>query len=252
MSAPAITSFLGIDFTALTFGEAVDAVFTLAAGSDFSYVVTPNVDHLVRLEGADNDDPVAAAFMAAYGAAALVLCDSRVLARLAMLSGKRLSLVPGSDLTPAVLADARMAGRRVAVIGGSDALLPALRRRYAAIDFVQHRPPMGVLHNPAAMNAIEAFVAEAGADLVIMAIGAPQGELAAHRCLMAGRSRGVALCAGASLEFIVGEKRRAPRWMQRLGAEWLFRLASEPRRLWRRYLVEGPRVFGIWWRRGRS
>jgi UDP-N-acetyl-D-mannosaminuronic acid transferase (WecB/TagA/CpsF family) len=59
---------------------------------------------------------------------------------------------------------------------------------------------------------------------------------------------GVGLCIGASLEFLTGAKRRAPLWLQRLGLEWLFRLLTEPRRLWRRYLVEGPRIFVLWWR----
>jgi N-acetylglucosaminyldiphosphoundecaprenol N-acetyl-beta-D-mannosaminyltransferase len=57
----------------------------------------------------------------------------------------------------------------------------------------------------------------------------------------------VGLCIGASVEFLSGAKRRAPRWMQRAGLEWLYRLLSEPRRLWRRYLVKGPRVFKLWW-----
>jgi exopolysaccharide biosynthesis WecB/TagA/CpsF family protein len=58
----------------------------------------------------------------------------------------------------------------------------------------------------------------------------------------------VALCIGASIEFLSGARRRAPRWMQRAGLEWAFRLLSEPRRLWRRYIVEGPRIFVIWYR----
>ena len=59
---------------------------------------------------------------------------------------------------------------------------------------------------------------------------------------------GTGLCIGASVEFVTGAKRRAPRWMQRLGVEWLHRLLSEPGRLWRRYLVEGPRIFAMAWR----
>lgn len=248
MSPPPRARFLDVDFDALSLVQVVDAVLEWAERPDFSYVVTPNVDHVVRLE---RGGATGAAFAAAYRDAALVLCDSRVLARLARLSGVQLSLVPGSDLTPAVLADPRMKGRSVAVVGGSATLLPALVRRYPAIAFTQHQPPMGVLGNEMAMAAIETYVAATGADLVFFAIGAPQSEVAAQRCRQRGRARGVGLCVGASLEFIVGEKRRAPRWMQRLGVEWAFRLGSEPRRLWRRYLLEGPRIFAIWMRHGR-
>jgi len=58
----------------------------------------------------------------------------------------------------------------------------------------------------------------------------------------------VGLCVGASLAFLTGQLRRAPRAMQVLHLEWLFRLLSEPRRLWRRYVLKGPRIFHIWWK----
>ena len=84
--------------------------------------------------------------------------------------------------------------------------------------------------------------------LFFFAIGAPQSELVCALAVERGKARGVGLCIGASLEFLTGAKSRAPLWMQRAGLDWLFRLASEPARLWRRYLVEGPQIFLIWWR----
>ncbi len=243
----AAVPFLGLPIAHLTLDQTVDAVLAGADAARFSYVVTPNVDHVVRLDRLQRaGDPLGAAFAAAYADANLVLCDSRILQRLAKLSGIDLPLVPGSDLTRVLLADPRMRGRTVAIVGGSETLVAALRDAAPGIAFTQLRPPMGVLRDPVAMAAIEAFVAEQCADVVLFAMGAPQSEVAAHRCRQAGRSRGFGLCIGASLEFIIGEKRRAPLWMQRLGMEWAFRLGSEPRRLWRRYLVEGPRIFAIW------
>lgn len=109
-------------------------------------------------------------------------------------------------------------------------------------------PPMGVRDSAGAQIEIAKFVEEARADIVLLAIGAPQSEMVALTIASRGRARGVALCIGASVEFLSGQKRRAPAWMQRAGLEWLFRLVSEPGRLWRRYLVEGPRIFAIWWR----
>lgn len=229
----------------LSLDEAVDAVLKGAGSDTFSYVVTPNVDHVVRLYELREDAKIGA-FIDAYADAGLVLCDSRILHRLAKLSGLSLSLVPGSDLTQRLLADPRMAGKRVAIVGGSATLVASLGHCAPGIRFTQWRPPMNILSDEIAMAAIEGFVADERADVVLFAMGAPQSEVLAHRCLRAARSRGIALCIGASLEFIIGEKRRAPRWMQRIGMEWAFRLASEPRRLWRRYLVEGPRIFLIW------
>lgn len=251
-AAPPATEFLGLRFAALSLEATKDKILDRPSGADFAYVVTPNVDHVVRLDQSPEKNPAGAAFARAYSDAWLVLCDSRVLARLARLSGRRLSLVPGSDLTAALLSDPRIAGRRVAVVGGRPGLIESLQRHVPSATFVQHRPPMNVLHEPDAMAAIETFVTDAQGDLTIFAIGAPQSEIAAQRVLRAGRSRGVALAAGASLEFLVGDKPRAPRWLRAAGLEWAFRLATEPRRLWRRYLIDGPRVFAIWARRSTS
>lgn len=231
----------------LSLDQAVDHVMAGAADEIYSYVVTPNVDHVVQLHQS-RSDPRVASFADAYTAAGLILCDSRILQRLARLSGLALAVVPGSDLTRAMITDPRMPGRRVAIIGGSSTLLPALENLVPGIVFTQLRPPMNVLGDDAAMMDIERFVADQQADIVLFAMGAPQSEIAAYRCLQGGRARGIGLCIGASLEFVTGEKRRAPHWMQRTGLEWAFRLSSEPRRLWRRYLVEGPRIFAIWFR----
>jgi N-acetylglucosaminyldiphosphoundecaprenol N-acetyl-beta-D-mannosaminyltransferase len=239
------TLFLGLPMASLSMEQAIDAVLRGCEATTFSYVVTPNVDHVVRLDKSrDNVD--GRAFADAYAAAGLVLCDSRILQRLAKLSGLSLPVVPGSDLTRVLLEDPRMAGRMVAIIGGSETLVDSLQRCAPGIRFMQLRPPMNVLRNEVAVAEIEQFVAEQRADVVLFAIGAPQSEIAAHRCLYEGRSRGIGLCIGASLEFIIGEKSRAPRWVQHIGMEWAFRLGSEPRRLWRRYLVDGPRIFAIW------
>jgi N-acetylglucosaminyldiphosphoundecaprenol N-acetyl-beta-D-mannosaminyltransferase len=77
-------------------------------------------------------------------------------------------------------------------------------------------------------------------DLILVALGPPKQELWIHRSADAVRPA-VALGIGAGLDFLAGKYKRAPRWMARAGVEWVFRLFQEPRRLWRRYLVEGPR-----------
>ena len=64
--------------------------------------------------------------------------------------------------------------------------------------------------------------------------------------LESGHAKGLGLCVGASLDFLAGKVKRAPAWMQKTRLEWLYRLASEPKRMWKRYLVEGPKIFIIW------
>jgi exopolysaccharide biosynthesis WecB/TagA/CpsF family protein len=235
--------FLGLSFDRLDEAGALAAVRALAAGERFAYVVTPNVDHLVRL----HRHPADRRLWASYESAALRLCDSRVLRSLARLAGLELDLVTGSDLTAKLLASPGGL-RSAAVIGGDEALMRELRARYPAWTWHWHAPPHGVLHDPVAQQAIVEFVEGSPAQLYFLAIGSPQSELVCASIAERRIARGAGLCIGASLEFLTGAKARAPRWMQRAGLEWLFRLGSEPARLWRRYLVEGPRIFLIWWR----
>jgi exopolysaccharide biosynthesis WecB/TagA/CpsF family protein len=74
-------------------------------------------------------------------------------------------------------------------------------------------------------------------------VGCPQQEILAKALQSRGRARGLALCVGASINFLTGSERRAPKWIQYAGLEWLYRLLNDPTRLARRYLIRGPRIF---------
>jgi N-acetylglucosaminyldiphosphoundecaprenol N-acetyl-beta-D-mannosaminyltransferase len=236
--------FLGVCFDRLDMAAMLDWLADQRGKPGFRYVVTPNVDHIVRLnprEQAATTMP----FRQAYARAALRLCDSRILQRLAALHGINLPVCTGSGLTAQMMDSLFRDGDRVAVIGGSVAALDKLRMLYPAPEFLQHVPPMGALANAAALEAMHEFLRQADADFVLFCIGSPQSEIIAARMLDAGDVHGTALCVGASINFLTGDAKRAPLWMQRAGLEWLHRLLSEPRRMWRRYLVDDPRVFWL-------
>lgn len=237
-------NFLGIDFDSGSYEQVASKIDGLSRSARFSYVVTPNVDHVLTLNPR-HPNRVADQFQQAYDAAALTLCDSRILQRLARIRGVTLDVITGSDLTAYLFKNGWLSGRSVALVGGDADMVPELQQLYPAVRLVQHQPPMRVLSNADAVQDIIAFIEQQRADYVLLAIGAPQSEIIAHRCLQAGKSVGVGLCIGASIEFLLGRKQRAPQWMQRFGLEWAFRLAEEPRRLWRRYLVTGPRIFRL-------
>lgn len=240
-----IYAFLGLAFDIQSPENALASVIQLMERDRFSYVVTPNVDHVVKLH---RNDAQTMDLWSIYRGAALCLCDSRILSRLARLSGLTIPTITGSDLTRALVERLNGSGTHVHVVGGSPDLLAQLQSAYPGIRWTQHMPPHGVLHDPLAQQSIIDSVSEAGAPLTLMAIGAPQSELVSSQVAASGEAVGVALCIGASLEFMTGEKSRAPVMLQELGLEWLYRLLSEPRRLWRRYLVEGPAIFPIWLR----
>lgn len=236
--------FLDIAFDRLGGDRVIADLRARPADAAFAYLVTPNVDHVVRLSRLDPAGPE----HRAYAEAGWCLCDSRVLARLAAMRGVRLPVVPGSDLTGDVLRDVLNAGDRLCVIGGDAATRAALAALRPDIDVVQHVPPMGLRSDAAALAAAARFAFEAQARFIMIAVGSPQQERVAQAIRALPGATGTALCIGASIDFLTGRAKRAPRWMQRTSLEWLHRLLSDPVRLWRRYLVEGPRIFVLAWR----
>jgi exopolysaccharide biosynthesis WecB/TagA/CpsF family protein len=209
-----------------------------AFGQDrFGFVVTPNVDHMIRYH--DN-----ASFRDSYAAAAYVLLDSRLVARLLRLTkGLALRVCTGSDLTAALFASVIKPSDRIVLIGGSVAQAARLAQLYGLSNIHHFDPPMGFIKDPVAVRACVDFVeAHSPFRFCFIAVGSPQQETLAVQIQVRARARGLALCIGASLNFITGSEKRAPKWVQRLTLEWLYRLLQNPRRLARRYLVRGPRI----------
>ena len=121
-----------------------------------------------------------------------------------------------------------------------------LRDKYSLKNLFHHNPPMGFVNDPRAVEECLAFAeAHSPFRFCMLAVGSPQQEILARQLKSRGIARGMALCIGASINFITGVERRAPRWMQSLALEWLYRLMQDPRRLARRYLLRGPRVFAL-------
>jgi len=214
--------------------------------SEFAYVVTPNVDHIVRLNKSD------ANIRKAYLNATLCVCDSRVLMNLASICGVKLTLVPGSDLVQTMFDTMLRPGDCVCLIGGRRDYPLAIKLLYPEITVMHFDPPMGVLYNPAARAEAIDFVRKANARVILVGIGSLQQVILAYEMSEAGDIRGTALCIGAAVDFVVGTKQRAPVIWQKMSLEWLWRLREEPRRLARRYLVQGPAIFPIalLWRLG--
>lgn len=242
-------NFLDVGFDAAPMNQLLAEIAEFGAGSSYGYLVTPNVDHLVRLHGKHADVPGLAEI---YRKARFCTCDSKVLARLAKWRGVELPVVPGSDIAALMFEKVIQPGDRIAVVGGDDALLTGLRTRFLEVEFVQHQPPMGLLHNAAARRAAAEFIAAQKPRFTFVCVGSPQQELIASEAAGIEGSSGLALCVGAALDFITGGQKRAPLLARRLGLEWAHRLLTNPRRMWRRYLVEGPAIFLIAYRWRRS
>ena len=237
----------GIEIDALTMKQAIQQLQIWCGGSEFAcrYVVTPNVDHVVKLQ--END-----VFRAAYGAADMVVVDGKPVLLASRLLGKPLpEIVPGSDLCPALFDAANQGGSlRVFLFGAADGVAERaaalIRTRWPGVEVCGvYSPPMGfsadVPSNAIALEKINAVKP----DVLLVGLGAPKQEIWVH----AVRDRlqvKVALCVGATIDFLAGEKSRAPVWVRSIGMEWLYRALSEPKRLLGRYLHDAwvfPKLF---------
>jgi exopolysaccharide biosynthesis WecB/TagA/CpsF family protein len=108
---------------------------------------------------------------------------------------------------------------------------------------------MNFIRDPLAVEALLREIEAIGTfRFCFLALGSPQQEIIAQKLKERGKARGLALCIGAAINFLTGIEQRAPVWMQQRGLEWLYRLSKNPRRLWTRYLVRGPRIFLLIWR----
>ena len=232
-------SLFGMKIDRVDLADATQGILdwcTAAMPKSCRYVVTPNVDHAVQF--VDRAD-----LRQAYTGASLVLADGAPIVAAAKLLGKPLpGRVAGSDLVPSLFraAGSRSEPLRVFLLGAApgvaDRAAANIRREYPGVEVVgTHCPPLGFEHDDDANQAAINAVAVCQPDVVVIGLGAPKQELWAYR--HAGQLQAkVALCAGATIDFLAGEKARSPVWMQRVGLEWLHRVLSEPRRLAKRYL----------------
>jgi N-acetylglucosaminyldiphosphoundecaprenol N-acetyl-beta-D-mannosaminyltransferase len=247
MAVPGTVDLFGINLHACRLDEAVDELCRWIGAVDLDrcrYVVTPNVNHAVLLQRHDE-------FARAYADADFVLADGAPLVLLSRLLGRALpERVAGSDLVPKLFERGR-ADRpiRVFLLGArpevSERAARITEERWPGVKVVgRDSPPLGFEKDQAENSRILAGVAAARPDVLIVGLGAPKQELWVHRHRDAIRAK-VVLCVGATIDFIAGEKRRAPVWMRRSGLEWMHRVATEPKRLSGRYFRDGLALPGM-------
>ncbi len=220
------------------------------------YVVTPNVDHAVMFQ--TNTD-----LQRSYEGASLVLADGAPVVLASRLLRKALpERVAGSDLVPALFeaasqnSDATTQPLRVYLLGAGPGVAnraaTVIHERWSGVKVVGTlSPPMGFEHDEAENERILKAVAKCQPDLVLIGLGAPKQELWIGRHADRLQAK-AALCIGATIDFLAGEKSRSPRWMQKLGLEWVHRVATEPTRLAKRYARDAWVFPQLVWREWRS
>ncbi|MEA3537434.1 WecB/TagA/CpsF family glycosyltransferase [Rhizobium sp. CC-YZS058] len=222
------SDFLNAPFDPLAFEEVLERIRTIDETSPFKYIVTPNVDHVVRL----NRDSSLREY---YSKAWLSLCDSAPISAFALLLWVDLPIVTGSDLTEAMFREVIRDGDRVTLIVANQQVADRAMQTFPHVSFRTMVPPQNLACNPDAMEACIDFIACEPSRFTFIAVGSPQSERIACGLTTHPEARGLAVCCGASIEFLVGMQKRAPHVLRGSGFEWLFRMANDPRRLFKRY-----------------
>ena len=236
---------------ALAFDEAIDAVRALVASGTGGAIFTPNVDHVVM---ADEHRGL----RRAYRRADLAFADGMPLVWTSRMLGMRIpEKLSGSDMIIPIVELAAKENWAVYLLGGmpgepgaAELAAERLAARFG-VRIVGVDPAFVSMDGKGAEDAaVLARVKSARPDIVFVALGAPKQELWISRSLDEIHPA-VAIGCGASLDFISGQLSRAPQWVSNAGFEWAYRLAQDPARLWKRYLLRGPRFLGILFRTSR-
>lgn len=232
---------LGMRVDASTYDRTGETITGWARRGESRYVCVSTV-HMV-MEA--HDDP---GYRQVVNDADMVTSDGMPLVwGLRMLGARIAQRVYGPDLTLHVCERAAREGIPVGFYGSSESVLSAmvdrLRQEYPALQVVyRHSPPFRALQ-PEEIDQEIAEIQESGARILFVGLGCPKQERWMHA--RRGRIKAVMLGVGAAFDYVAGSKAQAPDGVQALGLEWLFRLVTEPRRLWRRYLYNNPRFVGL-------
>lgn len=239
----------GFDFRTETYAQALETLCRQVGQRPARVVVPLNVDCVILADESSETQSLYAGADFIYADGMPIIWSSR------LLKARLPERVTGADLFVSLCQRAQQNRWHVAVIGGMPGQEPMLLDRFAAVypglKASVHCPPMGFRYQGPEGLAAGAWVNTVKPDIVFVCLGFPRQE----RWSLAQRDQldaSVVLCCGAAMEFALGLRSRAPVFMQRIGLEWFWRLATEPAKLWRRYLVRGPRFLGVLWREWRK
>ncbi|MBD2773437.1 WecB/TagA/CpsF family glycosyltransferase [Iningainema tapete] len=201
-------------------------------------VFTPNVDHLMKLQKSQE-------FYKVYQQADYRVCDSKVLMYVASFLGTPvLEKISGSDLFPAFYSyyqhDENM---KVFLLGGEERAVKRAQKNINTkvgrnIIVAAHSPSYGFEKREDECQQIVKMINSSGATVLAIGVGAPKQELWIAKYKNQLKNVKIFLAIGATINFEAGNVKRSPKWMSEVGLEWLYRLLMEPKRLWKRYLLD--------------
>lgn len=235
--------FMNTDIDNLTMAETLNEIDKLIQKKNCSYVVTPNVDHIVRLEKDEELQKV-------YKNASLILTDGKPLIWISKWYKTPIKeKISGSDLFPRVCQLAANRNYTMYLLGAAEGVAETaarnLMKKYPGLNIVgTYSPPFGFEKNEQEMNKIKTQIQDVHPDILIVGLGCPKQEkFMYYHCKELGVP--ISFGLGASIDFEAGNIKRAPKWMSNHGLEWLYRFSKEPKRLFKRYFVDDLKIIQV-------
>lgn len=223
--------------------ETVHAIEDMIATNKKSYVVAINADVVMKIE---NDEYL----KKVVDEADMVLVDGQPLVWISKWHKRPIKArISGSDLVPELCKVAATKGYSIFIIGGKDGIAERakdnLEKEHRDIKIVgTYAPPFGFEKDITELEKINKMISTVHPDLLIACFGCPKQEKWIYENYKNYDAK-ISICAGATVDFIAGNLKRAPKWMSNHGLEWLYRVTQDPQRLLKRYLVDDVKIIGL-------
>ena len=235
--------FMNTEIDNLTMKETIDEIDKLIKKDKNAYVVTPNVDHIVKLETDKELQEV-------YKDADLILTDGKPLIWISKFYKTPIKeKISGSDLFPLLCEMAAEKGYNMFFLGAGEGVANKaaqnLTNKFPKLNIVgTYSPPFGFEKDKKEIEKIINMENKANTQILIVGLGCPKQEKFIHK-YRKELNVPISLGLGASLDFEAGNIKRAPKWMSDNGLEWLYRLSKEPKRMFKRYIVDDVKIFKL-------
>jgi len=242
--------FLNTYINNITMDDTIEQIDEFIIDGRYHYVVTPNVDHIVKLEK-DVE------FQNVYKAADLVLTDGMPLIWISkFLKNEIKEKISGSDLFPRVCELAAKKQYKIFLLGAAEGVAEQaasnLKDKYPGLQIIgTYSPKFGFENDEEDVDQIIDMINIAKPDVLFVGLGAPKQE----KFIFKYKDRlrvPISLAIGASIDFEAGKVKRAPKWMQKSGLEWFYRIMKEPKRMFMRYFIDAIEIRAILFKYGKS
>lgn len=226
--------------------EAIDYIEECIASKKIGHVITPNVDQIIRIERDSY-------FKEICQNAELLLVDGTPLMWIAKAYGTPIKeKICGSDLVPELCSLSAQKGYKVFLLGAAEGVADKAARnlceKYKGMKIAgTYSPPLGFEKDKKEIDRINKILYESDADLLFVGMGVPKQDIFIYEN-MAKYKIPLSFSIGGTIDFIAGEQKRAPKWINKIGFEWFYRLLCNPKRMFKRYLVDDMQIFKLAWK----